>query len=78
MKDNYDNAEKMARKGGKMLIYESQILRLTLYHTKNFTIHIKKVKTKIKMFLITHQHLRQVLPKDPGRDGICGYTIQTE
>ena len=31
MKDTYDNAEKMARKGGKMVIYESQILGLTLY-----------------------------------------------
>ena len=29
--DNYDNAKKMARKCGKMVIYESQILRLTLY-----------------------------------------------
>ena len=31
MKDTYGNAEKMARKGGKMVIYESQILGLTLY-----------------------------------------------
>ena len=30
VKDIYDNAEKMARKGRKMVIYESQILRLTL------------------------------------------------
>ena len=27
----YGNAKKMARKGGKMVIYESQILGLTLY-----------------------------------------------
>ena len=31
MKDIYVNAKKMARKFGKMVIYESQILRLTLY-----------------------------------------------
>ena len=31
MKDTYENAKKMARKGGKMVIYESQILGLTLY-----------------------------------------------
>ena len=31
VKDTYGNAEKMARKGGKMVIYESQILGLTLY-----------------------------------------------
>ena len=31
MKDAYGNARKMARKGGKMVIYESQILGLTLY-----------------------------------------------
>ena len=30
VKDKYGNAEKMDRKGGKMVIYESQILRLTL------------------------------------------------
>ena len=30
VKDIYVNAKKMARKGGKMGIYESQILRLTL------------------------------------------------
>ena len=30
VKDTYGNAKKMARKGGKMVIYESQILRLTL------------------------------------------------
>ena len=33
VKDAYGNVEKMARKGGKMVIYESQILRLTLYLT---------------------------------------------
>ena len=32
VKDKYSNAEKMARKGGKMMIYESQILGLTLYN----------------------------------------------
>ena len=32
VKDIKDNAEKMARKGGKMVIYESQILGLTLYN----------------------------------------------
>ena len=32
VKDTYDNVKKLARKGGKMVIYESQILRLTLYH----------------------------------------------
>ena len=31
MKDTYGYGEKMARNGGKMVIYESQILRLTLY-----------------------------------------------
>ena len=31
VKDTYGNAKKMVRKGGKMVIYESQILRLTLY-----------------------------------------------
>ena len=30
VKDTYVNAEKMAKKGGKMVIYESQILGLTL------------------------------------------------
>ena len=30
VKDTYGNAKKMARKGGKMVIYESQILGLTL------------------------------------------------
>ena len=30
VKDRYGNAEKMARKGDKMVIYESQILGLTL------------------------------------------------
>ena len=30
VKDTYDNAEKMVRKGGKMVIYVSQILGLTL------------------------------------------------
>ena len=30
VKDTYVNAKKMPRKGGKMVIYESQILRLTL------------------------------------------------
>ena len=33
VKDMYDNGEKMARKGSKMVIYESQILGLTLYYT---------------------------------------------
>ena len=31
MKDSYEYGKKMARNGGKMVIYESQILRLTLY-----------------------------------------------
>ena len=31
VKDTYGNAEKMVRKSGKMVIYESQILKLTLY-----------------------------------------------
>ena len=31
VKDTYGNVKKMARKGGKMVIYESQILGLTLY-----------------------------------------------
>ena len=31
VKDTYGNAQKMARKSGKMVIYESQILGLTLY-----------------------------------------------
>ena len=31
VKDIYGNAKKMARKGGKIVIYESQILGLTLY-----------------------------------------------
>ena len=31
VKDIYDNVKKMARNGGNMVIYESQILRLTLY-----------------------------------------------
>ena len=35
MKDTYGNAKKMARKGGKMVIYESQILGLTLYDEGN-------------------------------------------
>ena len=30
VKDTYDNAKKMARKCGKMVIYESQILGLNL------------------------------------------------
>ena len=30
VKDTYGNAKKMARKSGKMVIYESQILELTL------------------------------------------------
>ena len=34
VKDRHGNVEKMARKGGKMVIYESQILRLTLYVLK--------------------------------------------
>ena len=34
VKDTYGNAKKMARKSGKMVIYESQILRLTLYVVK--------------------------------------------
>ena len=29
VKDKYGNAKKMARKGGKIVIYESQILGLT-------------------------------------------------
>ena len=33
MKDIYGYGEKMAKNGGKMVIYESQILRLTLYVT---------------------------------------------
>ena len=32
VKDIDVNAKKMARKGGKMVIYESQILGLTLYN----------------------------------------------
>ena len=32
VKDTYGNAEKMARKGSKMVIYESQSLGLTLYY----------------------------------------------
>ena len=31
VKDTYGNAQKVARNGAKMVIYESQILRLTLY-----------------------------------------------
>ena len=31
VKDTHDNAQKMVRKGSKMVIFESQILRLTLY-----------------------------------------------
>ena len=31
VKDTYANAKKMARKGGKMVIYESQILGRTFY-----------------------------------------------
>ena len=31
VKDTNGNPQKMARKGGKMVIYESQILGLTLY-----------------------------------------------
>ena len=31
VKDTHGNAKKMARNGGKTVIYESQILRLTLY-----------------------------------------------
>ena len=31
VKDSYGYAEKMARNGGKMVIYETQILGLTLY-----------------------------------------------
>ena len=31
VKDTHGNAKAMVRKGGKMVIYESQILRLTLY-----------------------------------------------
>ena len=31
VKDTYGNAKKMASKGGKMVVYESQVLRLTLY-----------------------------------------------
>ena len=30
VKDTHGNAKKMARKCGKMVVYESQILRLTL------------------------------------------------
>ena len=33
VKDTHGNAKKMATKGDKMVIYESQILRLTLYLT---------------------------------------------
>jgi serine/threonine protein kinase len=34
VKDKYGNVKKMAKKGGKMVIYESKILELTLYfHT---------------------------------------------
>ena len=32
VKDKYGNVEKMARKGSKMVIYESQSLGLTLYY----------------------------------------------
>jgi hypothetical protein len=32
MRDIYAYGEKPARNGGKMVIYESQILRLTLYY----------------------------------------------
>ena len=35
MKDTYGYGEKMARNGGNMVIYESQILRLTLYLLKS-------------------------------------------
>ena len=34
LKDIYGYGKKMARNGGKMVIYESQILRLTLYNIK--------------------------------------------
>ena len=34
LKDIYEYGEKMARNGGEMVIYESQILVLTLYHNR--------------------------------------------
>ena len=40
VKDTYGNAKKMARKSGKMVIYESQILRLTLYVSLQYGISI--------------------------------------
>ena len=52
MKDIYGYGEKMARNGGKMVIYESQILRLTLYlvyitflgrNPSNFSVGIGKL-----------------------------------
>ena len=43
MKDTYVNAKKRARKVGKMVIYESQILRLTLYKTRLHTLLTKKL-----------------------------------
>ena len=43
LKDTYGNAKKMARQGGKMVIYESQILRLTLYKTRLHTLLTKKL-----------------------------------
>ena len=38
VKDTNGNPQKMARKGGKMVIYESQILRLTLYLPTSHTL----------------------------------------
>ena len=47
VKDIYGNVKKMARKGGKMVIYESQILGLTLYQKFTNTIAIYQTrKTK--------------------------------
>ena len=43
MKDTYVNAKKIARKVGKMVIYESQILGLTLYKTRLHTLLTKKL-----------------------------------
>ena len=46
VKDFYVNAEKMARKGSKMVICESQILRLTLYLSQLQPLAIYCIETR--------------------------------
>ena len=54
VKDTYGNAKKMARKVGKMVIYESQILGLTLYFKFLNSKNIIYLKTNIRSNHVAH------------------------